>query len=382
MSGVASQAITFIGLESLLLALVLTLTYVVFSSIKTMRKQANAISAIVDDISQGRDLLLRIPIISEDHLGQSAIKFNQLLEVIRLDFVKIAEIAHEAVSSTHDTIVSVVESDDNIERQQLATASASAAVEEISVSVGDIGLQIQDSAASVSLVVQECAEGKTSVQEALGSIKSVASEVDNLNVVIGALNEGVVNISTVLVVIQSVAEQTNLLALNAAIEAARAGEQGRGFAVVADEVRALAKRVHKSTEEIASIIASLQTDSKRAMRGIGEGQEKSQEAVKLSTQIDHAFSQILTSMQGVERMSSSVSESTKQQTIVAQEVSENVSDIELMSRKNMQGAQEIGRSASQLSDVTMSLIDVVNLYKFEESDRFIVPSKWKYGGGN
>ncbi|MEP2653346.1 MAG: methyl-accepting chemotaxis protein [Paraglaciecola sp.] len=373
------NSFVFILVMIVFLIVVLLLTYLVFITIRTMGKQATEIKDTLNVIDREHDLTKRIAILSQDHLGQSAVRFNQLLEQIRLDFVTIATTAYEAVSSTHDTVVSVVDTDINIERQQVATASASAAVEEISVSMGDIGRQIEESTSSVMKVVKDCDKGRTSVSNALTSIEGVASEVENLNVIIGAVNEGVVNISVVLEVIQSVAQQTNLLALNAAIEAARAGEQGRGFAVVADEVRALAQRVQSSTEEISDIIASLQSDSKRAMEGIAEGREKASETVELSSVIDQAFSQILTSMKTVESMSTSISTGAVEQISVVREVSENVSDIEVMSTENMKGAQDIGQSASKLSEVTMSLLDVINIYKIEESDRFIMPSEWKYG---
>jgi methyl-accepting chemotaxis protein len=108
----------------------------------TMGKQAEAIRNTINDIMRDHNLTLRIEVLSQDHLGKSAAAFNELLESIRSDFVIIAQTAYEAVSSTHDNIVSVVDSDSNIEKQQIATSSASAAVEEISVGVADIGRQI------------------------------------------------------------------------------------------------------------------------------------------------------------------------------------------------------------------------------------------------
>jgi len=141
-NGIYSSAIGLISFALVFLSAVLMLTYLVFITIMTMGKQAEAIRNTINDIMRDHNLTLRIEVLSQDHLGKSAAAFNELLESIRSDFVIIAQTAYEAVSSTHDNIVSVVDSDSNIEKQQIATSSASAAVEEISVGVADIGRQI------------------------------------------------------------------------------------------------------------------------------------------------------------------------------------------------------------------------------------------------
>ncbi|WP_340679663.1 methyl-accepting chemotaxis protein [Paraglaciecola sp.] len=358
-----ASALYQIFLSAGLLVLVSFLAYLVFGTIQLMGQQARAISLQVNKIKNEQDLTLQIPILSQDSLGQSAKLFNNLLASFRGDYINISTLANKAMAATNDSMVITTQSEENIKKQYGATTSTSAAAEELSVSINDVSKQIADSAKLVTATSLHCKNGHVTVEKALQSIQGVADRVESLSDVILALNTGVGNISNVLIVIQSVAEQTNLLALNAAIEAARAGEQGRGFAVVADEVRALAKRVHSSTVEIASIIESLQVDSKLAMSGIEEGKEKSTEAVTLSRAIGDVLSKIVSDMKNVEINSNAISTSAAQQTEVIQDVSASVADIDKMSRQNMTGAREIAKSTEQLADVSTQLIELIRLYK-------------------
>jgi methyl-accepting chemotaxis protein len=358
-----TSALTQMFLWVSILALVSLLTFLVFSTVQLMGQQARVIRLQVNKVIKEQDLTLQIPILSQDSLGGAAMLFNELLVAFRADYDNIAALANKAMAATNDSMVVALQSEQNIKTQFGATTSASAAVEELSVSISDVSKQISNSAKLVAATSLDCKNGHVIVDNVLQSIQGVADEVVSLGNVIDALNTGVGNISKVLIVIQSVADQTNLLALNAAIEAARAGEQGRGFAVVADEVRALAKRVHTSTVEIASIIDSLQMDSKLAVSGIEKGKDKSTAAVTLSQTIGEVLSKIVVDMKNVELNSNAISTNASQQSEVIQEVSLSVANIDEMSRQNMTGAREIAKSTEQLVKVNTQLIKLIRLYK-------------------
>lgn len=291
----------------------------------------NAIQDITDRINDIVDgdgnLTQRIPIKRQDEIGELATAFNQF--VAQLQEMVIAIISQtKDVSQTVESLATKSTTTINIshEQEQFVDTIVTA-VNEMSAAVREVASNALHTATEITKVNDQTIEGKNILAQSVNHIQQLSESVKNAVAVIEKLSVNSANIASVLDVIRSIAEQTNLLALNAAIEAARAGEQGRGFAVVADEVRTLASRTETSTQDIQRMIEELQRGVNDAVKSIESGATLTTSTVTLASQTQDALDEILNSTSKVSEMSTQTATATEEQTHVTEEINRNLTEL-------------------------------------------------------
>ncbi|MFV0595165.1 methyl-accepting chemotaxis protein [Shewanella sp.] len=291
----------------------------------------NAIQDITDrikDIVDGDgNLTQRIPITRQDEIGELANAFN--LFVAQLQQMVIAIISQtKDVSQTVENLATKSTTTIGIsyEQEQFVDTIVTA-VNEMSAAVREVASNALHTATEITKVNDQTIEGKNILTQSVNHIQQLSESVKQAVAVIEKLSVNSANIASVLDVIRSIAEQTNLLALNAAIEAARAGEQGRGFAVVADEVRTLASRTETSTQDIQRMIEELQRGVNDAVKSIESGASLTQSTVTFASQTQDALDQILNSTSKVSEMSTQTATATEEQTHVTEEINRNLTEL-------------------------------------------------------
>ncbi|HSC67927.1 MAG TPA: methyl-accepting chemotaxis protein [Cellvibrio sp.] len=313
--------------------------------------------------SGGGDLTRRLPTDSQNEIAALAHNFNLVMEHIA-DIIRNVVQVNDKVRVNVNKMSSATESTVNSTSQQLREIELVAtAVEELSASANEIARHAGDTAERTNATSILAEEGNTIVNLSLENVNRLTGQIESTAQKIQVLKNNSVNIGSVMEVIRTIAEQTNLLALNAAIEAARAGEQGRGFAVVADEVRSLAQKTRSSTEEIESIIVQLQRAADEAHQAMNTSTASARETIDTASKVGGALDKIRANIGIINDMNHQIATASHQQSSVANEVSKNITAIHGLSENVVENAQIVNQSGSQLINETGELKKQIDSFK-------------------
>lgn len=358
----ADQLQTTIFTVLALLAASLVTVYILMRSLvlAPVAEVTRSLSAIADG---GGDLTRRLDTRRGDEIAALAHNFNRVMEHIA-DIIRNVIQVNEKVRANVNTMGNATESTVNSTSQQLREIELVAtAVEELSASATEIARHAGDTAERTNATSILAEEGNTIVNLSLENVNRLTGQIESTAQKIQVLKNNSVNIGSVMEVIRTIAEQTNLLALNAAIEAARAGEQGRGFAVVADEVRSLAQKTRSSTEEIESIIVQLQRAADEAHQAMSTSTASAKETIDIASKVGQALDKIRSNIGTINDMNHQIATASHQQSSVANEVSKNITAIHALSEKVADNAQVVNHSGSQLIQETGELKQQIDNFK-------------------
>ena len=337
-----------------------------FLGMGTYRQVVGALTSIkatVNEIASHRDFTRRVKAQGQDEVSDTGRALNTLLEEVQSSFQQfrtqieqVSEAASRLATAAHQVATG---SDDQSE----ASASMAAAIEELTVSINHVSDRSAEANALVTQAGSAARNGSQVIGQTLGDIRNIENAVNEAAEIVSRLDASSAKINAVVNVIKEVADQTNLLALNAAIEAARAGEQGRGFAVVADEVRKLAERTAQSTQEITSTMTAMQSDASHAVKGMRTAVEQVNKGVEHTREAEHAVREIESGSTETIGMVSEISEAIREQSSASSIIAQKVERIAQMSEENSAAAGTTSSTAADLNSLAATMRNEVQKYR-------------------
>jgi len=323
-----------------------------------------AVDAMRDIAAGEGDLTRRLEERGRNEVAELGQAFNQFAEKVRRLVSEVAGSTSQVAAAAEEMSAITDEFNRDVAQQRHEIEQVATAMNEMTATVQDVARNAAQAAASAQAADREAQQGQQVVHETVSSIESVSVEVEHTASAIQRLEADSQSISAVLEVIRGVAEQTNLLALNAAIEAARAGEQGRGFAVVADEVRTLASRTQQSTLEIQQVIEQLQSGARNAAEVMHRGRAQVDSSVLQAQQAGSSLTSITSAVASISDMNVQIASAAEQQSAVSDEISQNVVNINQVADRVTEAAGQTAQASSQLAHLAAGLQSLVGQFKY------------------
>ena len=336
---------------------------IAFFIVRGIMQPINATNTILKDITEQGDLTKRVVITSGDEIGEMGEYFNVFVSKLQGIIKEVVESATQLSVASEQMSKVIVDTTEGLNRQNSETVQVATAITEMAATVDEVARNSQGASDAASSSDNEAKLGNQAVSITIKTINELAGDVENSAMILQKLKGDSENISAVLDVKKNIAAQTNLLALNAAIEAARAGEQGRGFAVVADEVRTLAQRTQDSTSEIENLISALQKGAESAVNSMQQNRTKAAETVKQAAQAGEFLGSITQGVSSILDMNSQIAISSEEQAAVAKEINRSIVSIQSISVETSVGATQTSETSNEVKILGNRLRQLVEQFR-------------------
>jgi len=328
-------------------------------------KNVKKLMVEMDKFADGDLTVEIIPEKEDDIIGKLFSQFTLVVKKIKGVINSLTEAVHATASASNQISSSTEELAAGTQEQSAQTGEIASAVNQMTATIVQTTRHAGEAASTAKQAGDNAKKGGEAVEKTIEGINKVAKVVTRAAGVVDELGKGSEQIGEIVQVIDDIADQTNLLALNAAIEAARAGEQGRGFAVVADEVRKLAERTTKATKEIANMIKKIQVDTKEAVTSMNEGTKEVEVGITLAQGAGEALQQIIEGVVKVSDIINQVAAASEEQSSAAEQISKNIESITNVTHETASGTQQIARAAEDLNRLTNNLQDLIQQFKVD-----------------